>query len=422
MRSSSLHAITSEFNHVDGLYYLFERYNQEKKMKNQSFKNWLVLTLLCGAVSLVGCSEDKKSSSGSSDSAISSAVTTVGSKLSSTAALLDTNSSSSLGVGAFAVGIDSVWTTANGVFDLSNSGRSTLKDWFQDEFNPSFENSNGARVTFAGRIANALQIFCFLGEGGLATDSTNLPTDGTHSMTLTAQMATDCGADSGGDVTGATVSMTVTTLSDTTIYDKSFSVALPGSENCPFLFNARINSSEINIATSEDQSCDGRDQASLSVVRYNIANQTFRFTYISQAFNISSSGGFEFYRGYLNESSDEAYVLGIYGGDNGTSLENYVSFTASGKPTAGGTVAFSVQTDDQSGSGGLSAGDYNGCISAADGSVATDNTLACSVTGTQISTGQSTITSARAANSARSDIYSIDASTDVGFTDNSDMF
>jgi hypothetical protein len=315
-------------------------------------------------------------------------------------------------------GLDTVWTTSGGVSDLYNGGTYSLKQWFTDEFNPSYVNSNGAKVTFVGRISNSLNIICYMGALGFPVDSTNLPTVGTHTGTLTTAMATTCGDSSAA---GSSITLTVTATSDTSIYDRNFSANLGNA--CPFLFKARVSSTEINIATSEDQSCDGRDQGSAAVVLYNKTTNKMRFTYISQAFS-GFPGGFEFYRGYYDVAGDKAYVLGTYGSDDGTAgsagLTSHVAYTVVGKPTAGGTAAISAKVLGYT----ISDGVYNGCVDSSTHVVSSSSdTLACTMTGTDISSPfTSVIVAKRAASSSRADIYNITETTTVGFTDETDMF
>ncbi|MCB0356542.1 MAG: hypothetical protein KDD40_06020 [Bdellovibrionales bacterium] len=381
--------------------------------------------LVLSSLTMVACSKEEDTSSSSSESALVSGVSTINSKLNSTADLIATPAADSFNFVSQSAGLHTVWTTANGVSDLSNTGSSTLQDWLGDMFNPDFVNSNNAKVTFAGRISNAVNLLCFLGAGNFTTDSTGLPEDGTHSLLLTAAILSSCG-ESGTDMVGVTATITASTLATTTIYDKAFSVTFPGSESCPFKFQVKSTSTELNIATAEDQSCDSRDQASRSVVRYNISAQTFRFTYISQAFSGGPSG-FEFYRGYLNETTDEAYVLGMYGGDavttagDSNNLDGYVAFSAAGKPSVGGTVAVSVKIDNQA---GIADNIYNGCVNSSTGAItSSSDTLVCTLgAGADMTTSWGEITTSYEANTQRSDIYNINATTDVGFTDDSDMF
>ena len=318
-----------------------------------------------------------------------------------------------------ATGINAVWTTDPGPASLKGgSDTNSLQLWFERMFDVDFQNSNESKVTFAGRVSGALDVFCYIGEMGIATDSSGLPSVGTYTVTLPASIVTNCGASS--DTAGLEITMEVTATTDTTLYDKLFSVNL-GNE-CPFKFLARANSSDINIATAEDQSCDGRDQSSQTIFRYNAATQVSRFTYISQAFSSNeATAGHEFYRGFLDESADEAYILGHYGtATNANSItgQNGVSFTAAGKPTAGGTVALSVR----SAGGGIANGEYNGCISISDSSVATDNSLTCTITGTDISTAYTVVTSVHGEHTAIADLYGIGATTNIDFTSKTDIY
>ncbi len=387
----------------------------------------LILILSLFSVGFIGCSQElTDDEEGDITSVIITGVSEANSKLTATADMISSSAGSS-SVGTLSTNLDSVWNTANGVGALSNTGQETLKEWIGNMFDPTFVNTNDAKVTFAGRITNALDVLCILGAAGLTTDSTGLPEDGNHTFTITAAMLTACG-NSETSMIDAEISLTATTLTNTAIYDKSFSVDLPGAANdaCPFVFQVKANSSVVNIATAEDQNCDGRDQASASVIRYDITNQTMRFRYISQAFGADPSG-FEFYRGYLNEASDEAYVLGFYGGDSNpaagssANLDGYIGFSAAGRPSAGGTVAVSAAVDNQP---GIADDVYNGCVDSSNGNVtSTTDTLNCTLGGGADMTGSfSEITDAYDANNARSDIYDIDATTDVDFTDDTDMF
>ncbi|CAN5674480.1 hypothetical protein BH10BDE1_BH10BDE1_16740 [soil metagenome] len=385
----------------------------------------VVLSLL---VLQTGCS-NSDTTAASSTSAVVTGVQAVSAKLNSAASVINTPSAFSGSqllaapmagpqVGTFNA-LDTAWTTASGVGNLSNGANYSLKEWFTDEFNPNFKNNNGAKVTFVGRISSSLAIICYLGALGFPTDATNLPTVGTHTGTLTTAQATSCGDAS---VAGTAITLTASALTDTTLYDRAFSVDI-GRPLCPFKFNARVSSSAINIATSEDQHCEGRDQASAAVVLFDRTNNKMRFTYISQGF--TGSRGFEFYRGYYNASTDQSYVLGSNSGDDGTAgeagLDHLVAYTVVGKPTAGGTVAVSAKSKAQN---AVADGVYNGCINpSTKAMVSSTDTLVCTMTGTDISTPfTNKVLAARNANHAIADIYTISATTTVGFTDETDMF
>lgn len=311
-------------------------------------------------------------------------------------------------------GIDSVWTTSPGVAPLSGSGQSSLQTWMENMFDPTFVNSSGAKVTFVGRIANSLDVFCFLSELTDNPDDTGLPSNGTYPITFTQAAVDTCKGEA--EMVGGTATLTVESPSDTTYYDKKITAELSSRETCPFIFLARINSDVVNVATSEDQSCDGRDQVSRTIFWYDAATQRSRFTYISQ--NFSENSGHEFYRGFLDEGTDEAYVLGHYGSANGGNITGGVSFTAVGKPSAGGTVAVSAKSAGNT----IAGGTYDGCINISGNDVATDNTLACTLTGTSISTAYNVVTGTHGLYSEIADLYPASPTEVVGFTDSTDIF
>ncbi|MCB0348266.1 MAG: hypothetical protein KDD37_05495 [Bdellovibrionales bacterium] len=386
----------------------------------------LSFAALC-SMSLVACSS---SSGGSSTTEFSAGLTTVSNKLNGAASVINTSSFvgsiSNLGKipessGDFSpqsAGLHTVWTTTPGVLGLYDGTEVSLKEWFTDEFDPTYVNDNGAKVTFVGRISGSLDLLCFLSKLNFTTDSTNLPEVGTHTGTLTAAMATACGDESAA---GQEVTMTVTNTTDTSLYDRNFSVDLGNA--CPFLFKARVSSTAINIATSEDQSCDGRDQASSAVILYNKTTDVIRFTYISQAFSDYPTG-YEFYRGYYNVGDDEAYILGTYGTDDGTAgvggLTGHVAYTVVGKPSAGGTVAVSAKSLGNT----IADNVYNGCINQTTKAVTSaSDTLACTMTGVDVlAVLNGVMVDARDANNSISDIYNITETATVGFTDETDMF
>ena len=186
---------------------------------------------------------------------------------------------------------------------------------------------------------------------------------------------------------------------------------------------AKIDSTAINIAQAEDQTCDGRDHGSRTVFLHNKSTNTTRFMYYSKAFSNFPSG-FETYRGYLNETTDEAYVVGYYGGDDDgdSTFDSGVSFTAAGKPSAGGTVAISAHTNF---TGNTVKGTYQACINPTTMAIDTDNSLACSVTGSDASSSHTNVIQAlydASAYDSLTKLYGIGETTTVGFTDETDIF
>jgi hypothetical protein len=380
--------------------------------------------VLC--LGIISCST-KSTTATTTEAAAVTAVTTANSKLSAVANLVGGNSSSSTFRDSYAsrAALSGVWETAGGVTGLYNGTAVKLQTWFIQEFDENFVNeSSGAKVTFAGRISNALQVFCFMGASGLAMDaSTNLPPVGTHAVTITPAIAAKCTTEVWTETQSITLTVTATT--DTTYYDRNLSFNMGGDEaNCPFVMLARINSTSINLAQSEDQRCQTRNYASKSVFHYDIASKVAKFHYISRGFD-ASNNGFEVYRGYLNETSDEAYVTGFYGGTDGagTALNQGNSFVVVGKPTAGGTVALSAKV--VSSGGAVGDGVYEGCVDIDSVAVTGDDIMLCTIDGTSVTgayTNFITNTFTSFNGGDVDDIYVMPETQTVGFTDQTDIF
>lgn len=355
--------------------------------------------------------------SSSSRPGLQDALTNIEAQLATASSLIgDSSSQSSLAIAMTdqreATGIASVWTTT-GVGSLFDGSDDTLQNWFADEFDPGFVNNNDAKVTFAGRISNALNILCYIAFSGLPLDSDLLPAAGTYDFNVTDSLQVACDGDESETFS---VNLVVTSVpgDSISIFDKYF-VAKIGDTECPFRFYIRNDVQNVNIATAENQNCNGRDVGTRAIVR--MEEGMTRFEYISQAFS-GESTGFEYYRGYVSDGG-ESRVLGIYGGDNLSALTNYVAYTAAGDTSGDFTTALSVRVNDQT----IANGDYNGCISSSTGDVVSDNSLECTgATGTDISSAFGVITNQRAANSEVADLYDMDASVDISFSGSSDIF
>jgi hypothetical protein len=374
--------------------------------KSKSF----ILTLSIFCLGISACSS-------SSSPSLQDALTNIESQLATASSLIgDSSSEVSLALAINpqreATGIASVWATT-GVASLFNGADVTLQEWFEDEFDPSFVNENNAKVTFAGRISNALKILCYMAWSGLPLDSDLLPAVGTYDLNVTDSMQVACDGDE-NETFAVNLVVTAVPGDSISIFDKYF-VAKIGDSECPAKFYIRNDFTNVNIATAENQTCDGRDMATRAIVV--MEDGMTRFEYISQAFS-GDSNGFEYYRGYVSESG-ESRVLGIYGGDDIPSLTNYVAYTASGDTSGDFTTALSVRLADQT----IPNGDYNGCVSSSTGAIVSDNSLECTgATGTDISSAFGVISSQRSANSEVADLYDLDASVDISFSGSSDIF
>jgi hypothetical protein len=150
------------------------------------------------------------------------------------------------------------------------------------------------------------------------------------------------------------------------------------------------------------------------------------------------SCGYEFHRIFSDSGNDIAYVLSNTGdpGDSATGDAAhpptfYVQFSGAAKPnelsgctssSCSQTLALSVGMAGQS---KAATDDYNACINAASRTIAADDTLTCSATGTTIGSGSGTgvVELSRqylAATSAN--LLNSSASTTLSFTGASDFF
>lgn len=382
---------------------------------------------------IAACSSDNSSTPASQTSEISTSITTISGKLNSMAGMIQGTSSSSLSfapeyVGERATGLSTIWEDTNSkVASLFNGSTYVLKQWFIDQFDESFQNSNGAKVTFVGRMANTLDILCYLGNAGVSTGSDNLPPVGTYNLVISAAMNTACGGGASDDMVGQTVVVTSEATTDTTYYDKKLSFQLPNdtSNQCPFVYYARMNSTALNLATAENQNCDGRNHASRSVFHLNKATDEALFVYFSKNFDAAANSGFEMYRGYINTTAADAKIIGFYGGINGvtTPFTSGIGFTAAGSPDDSGDVALSVLSISNA---ELADGTYEGCVTKSDLSV-TDAFPNCGKTGVSIGTAssgafQTAIDDEFDVFTNINQVLAVGETTTPGFTNTTDMF
>lgn len=382
---------------------------------------WLLSVMLC--LNILACSPSHvEVTSGESGSqvvpAMSAAVVSVNSQLELASSVLIGNEASS-GSGVFtpsAVGINSVWQNTSGVSPLEGTGATSLQSWFVDQFNTEYKTSFNSRRSFAGRVEEALHVFCYLGYADLPFKSDNLPQPGVYNITIAPEEATICsGATNDENFSAA---LTVTDPVDATLYDRLIRIESESTPNCPVLFYARINDDVIRIAQSERHDCSGRGHAQKTVLDYDRLTDELRFYFVSKAFSYPAV--FELYRGYLDVNSDESYVVGFYGADdNGdTSFSDGLSFVVAGRPLATGSTAVSVKSIGNT----ISDNTYQACISPNDMSIDIDNSLMCTLTGTDADlTHTNVVQDLYDDYTTLESLYLIGEATSVKFTDSVDI-
>jgi hypothetical protein len=167
----------------------------------------------------------------------------------------------------------------------------------------------------------------------------------------------------------------ITNPTDNTLYDRKVVMTLPAAMGGAIqTFYMRFNDDEINIQNSEDGQYDSR-----TLVAYNRITDFLQVEYYSgQADGDSNTGGNQpllyYHRLVYDKANDQGRLVNHIGQDN-----NSARFTLAGKPEAGGTLALSWVSDFSS-----TTREYQACVAAADGTIATDNSLACDVTGTDV--------------------------------------
>jgi len=292
-------------------------------------------------------------------------------------------------------GFGDEWTTTlTGLMDdREDSTETSPKEWMGIQVDKDAERTNGSKISALGRLENSLAIFCAIGVG-LGSSST-YPSNGSHSVTLSGSVKTaiesQCEMEIEGEMEGATVSLNFEDAEDTTYYDKKITINAGFTQ----VYYVRYDTSEINIATSETSSVDSEnDYISRTVIAYDLTTNILKLEYVSGPNSTlgNTDKHVDAYRLYIDGSSaDKGYLMGMSYDDisspMGTDQTETTHYLLAGKPeaikdeVAGQTVALSFMSDK--------FGDTNArqaCIDASNGDIATDkdNSLACSLTGTDV--------------------------------------
>ena len=255
----------------------------------------------------------------------------------------------------------------------------SIKEYMGKQLDPEAVGTGDGgdfQLNVFGRFNNSMMIGCALMQLAPSLDATTgYPENGSMSITLTAENAAvlveKCGMSQteadGMASLSPTISATVASATDTTYYDKKITMTLPdemGGATQYFYF--RFNDEEINILNAEDGDFDSR-----TMVNLDLATNILKVEYYSGG--TSDDAALYFHRLYYDKDSDIGKIATYYG--NGS---DYVQYTLVGKPTAGGTFALSFKSDQ--------AVDYDGqaCIGVAEGTLDTDDSLACTLTGTAV--------------------------------------
>ncbi len=294
------------------------------------------------------------------------------------------------------------WTlTSNvGLYDPESDDDPTpiisIKEYMGKQFNSELTRPNGSAINVFGRIKNALEIFCAFGSLDLPLDADGYPENGDHAVTFTTTVIEGLTAEDScnisfekneaGDYTmlDQTITLNVTDTTDTSIYDKKLSIDMGANE---MSFYMRYNDNVINIVSTEKNiSGDNAGHEYRTIIQHDIAGDLLRAEYIS-APGTSDNEYLYFYR--LHMTSAEARVLAFKGSSVDT--EN-IAYSAAGTiedSTTTSALSVSISDEKNAVDGGAGFLDLNACINRMDGSIDTDDAVACGTDladGSQLST------------------------------------
>ena len=362
-----------------------------------------------------------------------------------------------------------------GTYNTSES----LIDYVGQDFDPQFENTNGASVTPFGRLTTSLGIPCAIGNLATTFDTDGLPPVGTFTLTFPTSTSSvvyqplssgGCGFSS-AQMAGQTITTTISAVSPATNYTKTFSFS--SQTHITVYLKLDTTNGVMNVMSVENQVPAGRyaaDRAILNVAGLNTSGPTLAFEYVSTGSNCTtltdgcgsatsgfSSGewntSFELHRMFIDQGNDAAYLLTAKGSPGNSSgaivagqMQNMTTFTAAGKPaeiaacsatSCSQDLAFSAgfvgQTDGTSALIGEAANtinvtDFNGCVNVATRAVDPDDTLtaaACGVAGTGASTAATAVDAVRLnfATDVEADLVATTSgSTTLAFTNGTNMY
>ena len=289
----------------------------------------------------------------------------------------------------------------------------SIKYWVQAHLDKNFKRGNGSSANVFGRMNDNLKMVCAVGQA-LDIPGGGYPANGSYSLTFTQAKITaitsqcDMNIDHPEDLLGFQMTVTVADAATSTYYDKKITLALPNNETQILML--RNNSQFINVATSEK----GGHGQSRSVVSYDIVNKKLFYEYVSASAG-SGDNAMYVYRIYHNEVNDNGYIVTLEGGGNNGYSDT--RFTLAGRPNLGGTVAHSMSRTMGNNFSGKKA-----CITLADGSMASDGVLNCTIPGLDIEDANLTSVLSDAISKRNdTDWADLTSETGIGFTDENSM-
>jgi hypothetical protein len=308
--------------------------------------------------------------------------------------------SSSRSVSGSRASLSTPWTNgANGMGgDFGTTLKSTVQNYFVND-----ANSEGIYFGVKRRVLNALDVVCVLATV-VPSDSLGVPTVGTGSITFDSTNKTtiisNCSVTEAffGNIDGTTVTYTVTDVSGETNskYDRKIVIDSTNVKNDIYF---RASSAGINFLMYEPVSTGAASPTlykSSTIINYVPASKALKLDYISSYNNTTYPNEVpakEIMRFFSDGTEVHMFgsVASAFDGTSNTN-RNYFTMLASYKASSPTNMAISITTDATAG-GFTAVTDANACVATADYSIATDNSLACEVTGTAVSSALSFIKS-----------------------------
>jgi hypothetical protein len=340
---------------------------------------------------LSACGDDARD--GGDVLTISSALAVVTDTMSGMASLSPTASNKlalkkSLLVTPFAAGaFGSNWTASGLAYMPDSSGETvSIKEYMGRQLDPDAmgEDNDGREfaINVFGRFSQSMMIGCSIGMIA-EKDSENYPAAGVQTFALNeanlAIMVADCGmAQAEADYMSSQnleFPATISVPEDTTHYDRKVVMELPAEMGgATQTFYMRYNDTEINIQNTEDGEYDSR-----TFVAMDRANEFLQVEYYSGSTDgDSNTAGNQpllyYHRLVYDKANDDGRIVTHIGQNNASAM-----YTLAGNPETGTDFALSWVSDF-----GGTTREYQACIAIADGSVGTDNSLACDETGVDV--------------------------------------
>ena len=364
---------------------------------------------------------------------VSAAAMAVASKAKIHAAMPALASSASFSLAAS--GAESIWNTpyclhfdsggkTSGFYGEKTIGPVSLGTFLKDQTDDTIKHS------VYGSFAEDMDHFCMMVYFVPTKDTLGVPVDGTYSdvkITNSAAMQTACslstvtindGLSTADDSTIDTVTITVSTPTDTTNYDKKIVITSSDGDNT-VLYRYDRNGN-INMAAYEtnDTASENLDMANRTMMSYNATTQVTRFERTSHNFYAGNLWKFGM-RIFHTEAVKRTDVF-IGNTVKGLALNLAIAGTDTQYGVSLATTTSAADTDVDSSCQNLDK--YNACVSASTvvaGSGNTGSSISCNSASPTVMTNNPTFAWTTHASSAS---YEPTATTVISFTSAAEMY